>query len=149
MLSSIKYEGWGADKCIDGITDGPDMCHTNYDEAPWIALDFGEDLTVSVHKVFLYNRADAGRPDLAGRTRNVTIRLSDELPTSATSMFTGGHLLGTFAGPGTPGQQIEISAGPGWSMKIGRYLIVQMDNGHNAPLNLNEVVAFGSEGKKL
>ena len=143
MLSSIKYEGWGADKCIDGITDGPDMCHTDYDEAPWIALDFGEGLTVSVHKVFLYNRA------AAGRTRNVTIRLSDELPTSATSMFTGGHLLGTFAGPGTPGEQIEISAGPGWSMKIGRYLIVQMDNGHNAPLNLNEVAAFGSEGKKL
>ena len=125
------------------------MCHTNYDEAPWIALDFGEGLTVSVHKVFLYNRAAAGRLDLAERTRNVTIRLSDELPTSATSMFISGHLLGTFAGPGTPGQQIAISAGPGWSTKIGRYLIVQMDNGHKAPLNLNEVVAFGSEGKKL
>ena len=30
---------------------------------------------------------------------------------------------------------------------LGRYVIVQMDNGDNVPLNLREVVAFGEAGE--
>ena len=103
-------------------------------------MDFGEDLRVSVDSVLLYNRVN--RNDIAGRTRNVEIRLSEELPTSASSMFSGGDLLGTFAGPGTSGQMILIESGANWSIKFGRYVIVQMDNG-NDPLNLKEVTVFG------
>ena len=29
---------------------------------------------------------------------------------------------------------------------LGRYVIVQMDNGDNVPLNLREVIAFGEAG---
>lgn len=30
---------------------------------------------------------------------------------------------------------------------LGRYVIVQMDNGDNVPLNLREVIAFGEAGE--
>ena len=103
-------------------------------------MDFGEELRVSVDKVFLYNRIDS--TDKGFRARNIEIRLSDELPTSASSMFTGGDMLGTFAGPGTSGQMILIESGANWPTKYGRYVIVQMDNG-NEPLNLKEVTVFG------
>ena len=68
------------------------------------------------------------------------VKISDQLPTTATIMFSGGDLLGTFAGPGTPGQRIEITSGDNWLVKTGRYVIVQMDN-DNEPLNLKEVSA--------
>ena len=144
-MSSIRLSGNGADKCIDGITDGPDstpgdMCHTLHDAAPWLALDYGVS-RVSVARVVIVDRKSCGsKHECMGRTKNVEVRLSDELPTSATSMFSGGDLLGTFAGPAF-GQQVEIQSGPGWAEKYGRYVIVQMDNG--GPLNLKEVTAFG------
>ena len=140
-LSSIYTDGiTNADKCIDGITDGLDMCHTLHDAAPWLALDYGVS-RVSVARVVIVDRKSCGfKHECMGRTRNVEVRLSDELPTSATSMFSGGDLLGTFVGPAF-GQQVEIESGPGWAEKYGRYVIVQMDNG--GPLNLQEVTAFG------
>ena len=59
-------------------------------------------------------------------------------------MFTGGELLGTFKGPGTMGQQIEIKSGPGWEKKSGRYLVIQMNHkGKPEYLNLQEVFAVG------
>ena len=150
-MSSIYDRGTGADKCIDGITDASSwhgLCHTSVDDpAPWLALDYGVS-KVSVARVVIFDRTYCGaQNECMDRTRNVEIRLSNELPTSATSMFTGGYLLGTFAGPAY-GKQIEIESGPGWAEKYGRYVIVQMDNGPD-PLNLNEVTAFGgsTEGK--
>ena len=112
--SSTYSDGWGtlaADNCIDGDTDtwhGPatnGICHTNGGEAtPWIAIDFGT--RVIVERVEIFNRADGAAFE---RTRNVDVRISDELPTSADQMFSGGSLLGHFAGPGTKGQHIIIS----------------------------------------
>ena len=59
-------------------------------------------------------------------------------------MFSGGDLLGTFKGPATRGQIIEIQSKPGWETKKGRYLIIQMNHGDKPePLNLAEVVAVG------
>ena len=49
--------------------------------------------------------------DCAKWTRNVEVRVSDDLPTSASQKFSGGSLLGTFAGPGTKGQHITILGG--------------------------------------
>merc|ERR1712037_113414 len=49
-------------------------------------------------------------------------------------------LFGHFAGPATNGQHIIIS---GQREMVGRYVIVQMNNGENSPLNLKEVQAFG------
>ena len=107
------------------------------DPYPWLALDYGEGVEVSVEKVVIYNR-----PAIGARTRNIEVQISDELPALATSKFTSGQLLGTFTGPASDGQVIEIQSGPGWLSKHGRYLIVQMDNGKD-PLNLKEVVASG------
>ena len=101
---------FGAANCIDGeirdVDHGPDgirsICHTNDEATPWIAIDYGT--LVTVQRVEIFNRPMAG-----SRTRNVDVRISDELPTSGSQMFSGGTLFGHFAGPGTDGQHIIIS----------------------------------------
>ena len=92
----------GAANCIDGTVAGT-VCHTGNDATPWLAIDYGTSVTV--HRVEIFNRQDC----CGERTRNVDVRISDELPTSASQMFSGGTLLGHFAGPGTDGQHIVIS----------------------------------------
>ena len=97
---------FGAANCIDGevISDvGWSICHTNTDATPWLAIDYGTSVTI--HWVEIFNRQEC----CGDRTRNVDVRISDELPTSASQMFSGGTLLGHFAGPGTNGQHIVIS----------------------------------------
>ena len=95
------------------------MCHTECtDNAPWLALEFPEP--VKVTRVDIYNRWDT----YGSRLRNVEVRLTDVLPTSGDQMYIGGHLLGTFAGPGTPGQIIKME-GPA---ETGRYVLIQMNN---------------------
>ena len=78
------------------------MCHTHNERAPWLAIDYGAEVTVK--RVELFNREDC----CGDRTRNVDVRVSNQLPTSANEMFSGGFLLGHFAGPGTNGQHISI-----------------------------------------
>ena len=145
--------------CIDGRTDDSwwkvffffislllfflllfKVCNSHAELAPWLALDYGEGKRVSVEKVFLYNRNDKHFE----RTKNVQIRISDELPASGETMFEGGEALGAFKGPSTKGQIVEIPSGPGWDKKNGRYLIIQMNMG-NKPnmLNLKEAYAVG------
>ena len=143
QLSTTYKEKFDGNKCIDGIptrTRTGSLCHSKRELAPWLALDYGKDARVSVEKVVLFNRADGS----GHRTKNVEVRLANELPTSGKKMFTGGELLGTFKGPGTMGQQIEIKSGPGWEKKSGRYLVIQMNHtGKSEYLNLQEVFAFG------
>ena len=158
--SGIIYK---AELCINGKDDGkdqdkknPDMCHSKQDPVPWIALDFGEEMQVSVGKVVIVNRIDCCH----ARTKNLEVRLTNELPADGKSLFTGGQLLGTFDGPGTKGQKITINvkvevdgSGPGWEQMNGRYLLVQMDHteskeGKGDSLNLKEVTAFGKEWKE-
>ena len=108
---SSTYAGdanqFGAANCIDGEIRDVDhgirsICHTNDEATPWIAIDYGT--LVTVQRVEIFNRPVAG-----SRTRNVDVRISDELPTSGSQMFSGGTLFGHFAGPGTDGQHIIIS----------------------------------------
>ena len=104
---------FGAANCIDGeirdVDHGPDgirsICHTNDEATPWIAVDYGT--LVTVQRVEIFNRPGAAA--YGSRTRNVDVRISDELPTSGSQMFSGGTLFGHFAGPGTDGQHIIIS----------------------------------------
>merc|ERR1712210_258087 len=171
---SSTRAGFSASKCIDGDTTGPDsgfddrgddLCHTNEEPAPWIALDFGK--TVLVNRVEIFNRVAC----CGDRTENVDVHVADELPTSGSELFSVKHatpvsedtddhddseeddseendceedeeegtLFGHFAGPATNGQHIIIS---GQREMFGRYVIVQMKNGENSPLNLKEVQAF-------
>ena len=120
------------------------MCHSKKESAPWLALDFGKEARVSVEKVVLINRREGS---WWKRTRNIQIRLSNGLPASGKEMFSGGEALGTFKGPATPGQKVEIDSGPGWGKKTGRYLIVQNNFGNPGDhLNLQEVYAVGISG---
>ena len=92
-----------AERCIDGNIDS--MCHTigGGHPSPWLAIDY--KTSVSVQRVEIFNRGDC----CGERTRNVDVRISNELPTSDSQMFSGGTLFGHFAGPGTDGQHIIIS----------------------------------------
>ena len=127
-----------AANCIDGSTLD-DYCHTDLEPAPWLAISFGEGILASVEMVVLFNRDDC----CGSRTRNVEVRLANEMPKSAEKMFSGGELLGTFEGPGSNGQRIRIKSGPGWENKHGHYLIIQMNNG-NDPLHFMEVFIHGN-----
>ena len=89
---SSTYGALTGANCIDGTGE---MCHTNNDATPWIAIDYGT--RVIVERVEIFNRGDC----CGERTRNVDVRISDKLPTSGNQMFSGGHLLGHFAGPAT------------------------------------------------
>ena len=71
--------------------------------APWIAIDY--NTLVTVQRVEIFNRGYG----FGKRTQNVDGRISNELPTSSSQMFSGGTLFGHFAGPGTDGQHIIIS----------------------------------------
>ena len=150
VLSSTYNAKHGASVCIDGVLKGiKSLCHSKQELAPWLALDFGKEASVSVEKVLLYNRLDGSWH----RTKNVQIRISNKLPTDGKTMFTGGEALGIFKGPATKGQIVEIPSGEGWEKKTGRYLIIQMN--HNDILNLHETYAVGishvvpSKGKVL
>ena len=138
LLSSVYRAKFDANQCIDGEEKAKhNLCHTLSEPAPWIALDYGKEASVSVEKVVLFNRWDGSWH----RTKNVQIRISNELPTDGKTMFTGGEALGAFKGPSTKGQIVEIHSGPGWKKKKGRYLIIQMKNDNY--LNLQEASAVG------
>jgi len=129
-----------ATNCIDGVIgNDSSICATNHEDAPWIAIDYGTSVTVQ--RVEIFNRGSDSTGCVSNgcgeRTRNVDVRISDELPTSASQMFSGGTLLGHFAGPGTDAQRIIIS---GQAM-AGRYVIVQINS--TTWLNFQEVKAFG------
>ena len=140
-LSSTYHTNYAARVCIDGVTTGfTKLCHSKKETAPWLALDYGKGAEVSVEKVFLFNRGDGHYE----RTKNVHIRISNELPANGKTMFSGGEALGTFKGPATRGQTNVIPSGPGWENKIGRFLIIQMNMGKGGNyLNLHEVQAVG------
>ena len=147
FMSSVQSPlTYSANKCIDGNTDGPkeDMCHTQAERAPWLAISFGEQRMVSIETVVLFNRIH-GTPSAWERTKNIEVRLANELPPKPTTgMFTGGVLLGTYKGPAGKGEIVEIRSSPGWEKKRGRNLIIQIDmDSANDRLNLKEVFAYG------
>ena len=142
--TTITTTDTGSDQGADG---GWAICHSNGGNYPWIAIDYGN--TVTVQRVEIFNR----RGCCGERTRNVEVRISDSLPTTDTQKFSGGTHFGHFAGPATTGQDIMIRGQTKNSHLIklinisgdetsGKYVIVQMDNGGD-DLNLKEVKAFG------
>ena len=117
LLNAHPKADFPAAKCIDGDTEGHsfhdrNMCHTNGERSPWLAIDYGT--TVTVKTVEIYNRESC----CGDRTRNVEVRVSNELPTSISQMFSGGSLLGTFPGPATNGQNFEISGEKGFLLTL-------------------------------
>ena len=101
---------FGAAHCIDGNRGGPEIvdnvahfCHTKGEPAPWLGIEYGTRVTVQKVEIFTRNGC------CGEATRNVDVRIADELPTSASQMFSGGSLLGHYPGPATHGQLITIS----------------------------------------
>jgi hypothetical protein len=142
-MSSIYCGDWchGAEKCIDGDTES-DMCHTKDENAPWLAIEFSDQ--VDVLSVTIYNRKDC----CGDRFRNAEVRVTDVLPTDGTAMFTGGQLLSTFTGPAVDGQVIlfkgqEYLRGRyTWPLTLifstmSRFVLVQISS--RIALNLHEV----------
>ena len=86
--------------CIDNTGN---ICHSDGERSPWLAIDYGT--SVLVKRVEIFNRHDC----CGDHTKNVDVRVADELPTSASQMFSGGSLLGQFDGPGADGQHIIIT----------------------------------------
>jgi len=136
--------------------------------APWIALDFGK--TVVVERVEIFNRVACCGDRTENVDVHVTDELPTSGSELFSGTHTDDHddseeddseeddseeddseeddseedeedgtLFGHFAGPATNGQHIIIS---GQREMFGRYVIVQMKNGENSPLNLKEVQAF-------
>ena len=103
ILSSTWDESHAASYCINGDTQNGRVCSSQNENAPWFAIDFGTE--VMIERVEIFNTFGHAN---GARTRNVEIRISDELPTSGDEMFSGGTLLGHFAGPGTSEQHIII-----------------------------------------
>ena len=87
--------------CINGDTAG-NMCHSDLENAPWLAIDFGKE--VDVQMVTIFNRKDC----CGDRFRNAKVRVTDTLPTDGTTMFAGGELLNTYDGPAANGEEIQI-----------------------------------------
>ena len=110
---SSSHPDFPAENCIDGETKGPvfdpsdgvtvRLCHTKNDIAPWIALHYVTPVTVQ--RVVLFNREDC----CGERTKEVKVRISDELPRSGRQLFTGGTLFGSFDGPADDGEKIVIT----------------------------------------
>jgi len=137
-VTAILHSTWdgsylhAAKYCIDGNTKSGRVCASNVENAPWLAIDYGTK--VDIERVEIFNRVKWG-----DRSRNIDVRISDELPTSGSKMFSGGALLGHFDGPATDGEHIIIS---GKTMLSGRYVIVQLNQ--KTILNFQEVKAFGT-----
>ena len=117
MRANLSSTLWGiesdarAARCIDG-DEGDDngsdgrlaICHTKKENAPWLAIDYGTQVRVA--KVEIFNR----RGCCGSRTRNVDVRIANQLPTSGNEIFLGGTQLGSrFVGPAANGQIIPIS----------------------------------------
>ena len=132
VSASMSSVGFGRDPnlCIEGNTGGLE-CHSGNEAAPWLALDYGSEVTVST--VVIVNRISC----CGERTKNVNIRVSSTPPVSGSVTFTAGQLLGTFEGPGTNGQRIQIT---GERELTGRYVVVQLAGAY--PLHLQEVTAW-------
>ena len=130
---SSQNSKWSAEYCIDGNIHSPSngrpaVCTTKKEPAPWLALDFSSP--ICVESVTLYTRKDC----CGQRTRNVEVRVSNELPTTADVMFLGGEFLGGYKGPAQNGEIVNITSS---QTLQGRYVIIQMDS--NDYLDLAEV----------
>jgi len=130
-MSSTSNSDRLAENCIDGTTTNGKYCHTAGKETfPWITLVIPPSI---VRKIRITNRADC----CGWRMKNMKIWVGKEFPSTANVEYSGGALLGTFSGPGTHGQVLEITAK---TEVEGTHVVVQMKTDI---INLMEIEVFG------
>jgi len=117
--------------CIDGSTTNYKMCHTAGKETyPWVTLVIPRSI---VRKIRITNRKDREED----RMKNMKIWVGKEFPSTTDVEYTGGALLGTYKGPGTKGEVVEITSKTGVE---GTHVVVQMETDY---INLLEIEVFG------
>ena len=117
-----------ADKAIDGDTNSKFV--TQQETAPWIAIEYPSPTQVS--KVEVVN-APGGDGQ---RTKDCEVRLVDDLTgIQGSAMFTGGTLLGSWAGPGVGGETFTITGSA-----AGKYVLFQCATG--TYLNVMEIKVY-------
>ena len=135
MSSNFHATKYLAKQCIDGRVSS--FCQTKLAKAPWLALDFG--VQVSVKTIVIHNR------DNGNRFRNVKVWVADPIPRSEQEKFSGGHHVASFTGLAETGDVITL---PSSTELGGRFVIIQIDNTPGTRgLHLNEVTVLGKKGK--
>jgi len=128
---SSKFGSDHAYYCIDGDTTSNKICSTRGGESyPWITVVIPRSI---VRKVRITNRNSYG-----DRMKNMKIWVGKELPSTTKVEYTGGALLGTFSGPGTNGQVVEMTSK---TEVKGTHVVVQMEK--TLLINLAEIEVFG------
>ena len=129
LYQSTSYANFhDADKALDGDTNSKFV--TQQETAPWIAIEYPSPTQVS--KVEVVN-APGGDGQ---RTKDCEVRLVDDLTgIQGSAMFTGGTLLGSWAGPGVGGETFTITGSA-----AGKYLLFQCATG--TYLNVMEIKVF-------
>jgi len=129
-MSSIFNNGIAA-YCIDGSTTNYYMCHTAGKETyPWVTLVIPRSI---VRKIRITNRKDREED----RMKNMKIWVGKEFPSTTDVEYTGGALLGTYKGPGTKGEVVEMEME---KTVVGTHVVVQMETDY---INLLEIEVFG------
>jgi len=132
-MSSL-YKDRIATNCIDGNTTNNKMCHTYGKESyPWVTLVIPHS---TVTRVRITNRKDG----YGDRMKNMKIWVGKEFPSTNKVEYTGGALLGSFKGPGTKGQVVDITSSPKNPQVVGTHVVVQMETDI---INLSEIEVFG------
>ena len=137
MSSIHEQAAFAPSKAVDG--DLKTYAHTKTVEAfPWIALQISDSIQL-VRKVVVVNWGSGGQKasSTAARFRNVEVRVAVMVPTTAAERFAGGSLLGTFEGPGKPGETVEFSDCKG---VMGKYVVIQCSS--NQHLHITEVAVY-------
>ena len=145
MSSTLtKYK---AEHCINGKDDGketgpkPDMCNSQ-DNSGGKKADPAPAPTLEMKPECLWERWSL---PIGKRTAKEPRKFRFDCLMSC-QLMANRQLLGEFAGPGKDGEKIEIESEEDWEGKVGRYLIVQMDQTDKPDsLNLKEVTAFGKQ----
>ena len=123
-------------KALDGDTSSKAV--TLAETAPWIAIEYPSPTEVS--KVEIVNA-----PDTDGqRIKDCEVRMVDDITgIQASAMFTGGTLLGSWAGPGTGGETITINPPGRGVFATGKYVLLQCATG--TFLNVMEIKVFAGK----
>ena len=109
------------------------------EDAPWVAIEFPDP--VEVGKVELV----AADQEQAVELKNCEVRLLDDIVgILGSAMYTGGTLLGSWAGPASNGETITINPPGKNHFAVGKYVLVQCAT-EGAKLRLAEVRVFGGE----
>ena len=115
------------------------MSISEEEDAPWVAIEFPDP--VEVGKVELV----AADQEQAVELKNCEVRLLDDIVgILGSAMYTGGTLLGSWAGPASNGETITINPPGKNHFAVGKYVLIQCAT-EGAKLRLAEVRVFGGE----